>query len=238
VRIGPFTIDSPGDWRLELTAATQRLLGDTIALTNEDWRADSLLAGWTRAHIASHLAFQAQALAKMAHQLRETQEPVAWKSMQPDAVLNLGAQRNALALQEDLDQSSADLMNAFDLLDESHWKNQVQTSQGTLPSQSLLLDRLNEIIVHHVDLVLGFEFTDVQPAVTRALLQWNLFRAMPRFTQIRLRINSDEGFSVAVGAGTKVTVRGSEAQLLAWLTGRKDSSGITGADDLDLGGPV
>ena len=42
--------------------ATQRLLGDTIGMDEDQWRAPSLLPGWTRAHVAVHLARGADAL--------------------------------------------------------------------------------------------------------------------------------------------------------------------------------
>ena len=34
--------------------ATQRLLGDTILVTDDQWRAPSRLPDWTRGHVATH----------------------------------------------------------------------------------------------------------------------------------------------------------------------------------------
>jgi len=129
-------------------------------------------------------------------------------------------------------------MVAFDQMDDAAWATTLRTSQGPIPASALMLDRLNEVVVHHIDLGLGFDFTDIEPTLLRILLQWNLFRAAPRFAQIKLTITTDEGFSAVVGRGTKVTLRGSEANIVGWLTGRKDSSTVLGADDLDLAGPV
>ena len=41
--------------------ATQRLLGATMGLSDDEWQAPSRLAGWTRAHIATHIARNAEA---------------------------------------------------------------------------------------------------------------------------------------------------------------------------------
>ena len=44
--------------------ATQRLLGDTIAISEQAWQEPSRLPGWTRAHVAAHLARNADALVR------------------------------------------------------------------------------------------------------------------------------------------------------------------------------
>jgi len=238
VKIANQTIDCPDDWRFELTAATQRLLGDTIALGNDDWQTLTPLPGWSRAHVATHLAHHGLALAGMATSIAQNHEPVTWRTMQTDADLNAGACRRALELQEALDQSSAALMDAFDAMDDTAWAVPIITSQGSLPASVLIVDRLNQVLIHHVDLNLGFDLTDISPDLTRMLVQWNLFRTTPRYAQIELTIVADEGFSASVGEGKAVTVRGNETNILGWLTGRKDSSAVLGAEELDLAGPL
>ena len=238
VRIDNYVIDSPDDWRLELTAATQRLLGDTITLGDADWQVLTSLPGWTRAHVATHLAFQAEALAAMANQLRVPDAVVAWRTSQSDTDLHVGARRGALQLLEALDVSSATLMRALDALDDEAWARTVTTSQGVLPAVSLVVARLNEVVLHHIDLRLSLDFGDVDPRLARILLQWNLFRCTPRFTQVRLRVITDEGYSATIGKGPTTTVRGAESAVLAWLTGRRDASAVLGAEDLDLNGPL
>jgi len=238
VRIGAHTIDYPDDWRLELTAVTQRLLGDTIALADSDWQELTLLSGWSRAHVATHLAHHGTMLAEMAAEIVSTHETIVWRGSQTDADLNLGARQGAVGLQEALDQSSAGLMAAFDMMDDCAWATSIRSSQGPLPASVLVLDRLNEVVLHHIDLKLGFDFADIDPSLLRTLVQWNLFRTAPRFSQVRLTIITDEGFSAAVGTGATITVRGNESNLLGWLTGRRDSSAVLGAEDLDLAGPV
>jgi len=232
------TIDVPDDWRLELTAVTQRLLGDTIALADDDWQVLTALSGWSRAHVATHLARQADTLAEMARQIATTHHQINWRSTFNDADVNAAVFRKAVALQEDLDRSSAELIQAFDLMDDDAWATTVLTSQGQLPASALVLDRLNEVVIHHVDLRLGFDFADIDPALTRTLLQWNLFRAAPRFSQVELTVVTDEGFTAILGTGAPITVRGNETNIIGWLTGRKDSSAVLGAEGLDLAGPV
>jgi len=238
VRIGNQTIDYPDDWRLELTAATQRLLGDTIGLDDADWQTLSALPGWSRAHVATHLTHHGRAVAAMTRQIAHSHASVLWRTVQTDTDLNAGARRHSLEIQEGLDQSSAALVQAFDSMEESDWEVPVVTSQGSLPASILVLDRLNQLLIHHVDLQLGFDLTDIAPGLTRTLVQWNLFRTTPRFCRVELTIISDEGFQACVGEGRVVTVRGNETNILGWLTGRKDSSAVLGAEELDLAGPL
>ena len=48
-----------------IALATQSLLRDTIDLDEEQWHAPSLLPGWSRAHVATHIARNADALRRV-----------------------------------------------------------------------------------------------------------------------------------------------------------------------------
>ena len=48
-----------------VTTATQQLLGDTISVTDEDWRAQSRLPEWSRGHVATNLARQADGIVRL-----------------------------------------------------------------------------------------------------------------------------------------------------------------------------
>ncbi|MDR2974399.1 MAG: maleylpyruvate isomerase family mycothiol-dependent enzyme [Propionibacteriaceae bacterium] len=238
MRVGNLIIDSPGDWRLEVTTATQRLLGDTIALSDRDWLAPTALPGWSRAHVATHLALHAKALGGMAGRIQATHEPLEWHTSHSDSDLNAGARRPALAIQEDLDQSSTTLMAVLDAMDDTAWETPVHTSQGDLNASFFIPDWLNQLIIHHIDLRLDYDFGGIDPTLVRTLLRWNLFRTAPRFAHVQLHIVSDEGLDLTVGQGRLATIRGNETSILAWITGRRDSSAILGAEGLELAGPV
>ena len=53
-----------------VTTATQRLLGDTISVAEEQWRAPSRLPDLTRGHVATHIARHADALVRLAQWAR------------------------------------------------------------------------------------------------------------------------------------------------------------------------
>ena len=221
VRIGAHS-GFPADRRHEITAATQRLLGDAIALSEDDWHAPTRLPGWSRAHIATHLTRHAQALTALVREITTTHpSSFPWTIEHADEDLNLGAFSGAIALQEALDTSSADLMAAFDEMDDAGWAVPLTTGSGPLPASALVLDRLNEVIIHHVDLDLGFDFTDVDPTVVRSLLDWNLERR-PGLSKVLQNLLNDGHTAEAI---------------LGWLTGRYAPVTVGTTHGLEFSGP-
>jgi maleylpyruvate isomerase len=188
--------------------------------------------------VATHLACHGVALASLVTTVARSRHPQPWAIQPADDCLRTCAGLDAIALQERLDESSAQLMTALDLMDEATWEIELKSNGDKYPAKAIILDRLNEVVVHHVDLHLGFDFADVESSLLRALLVWNLTRALPRLAGVELRVDSDEGFSCRVGTGKVVTVRGTEGNIMAWLTGRKGASSVLGAEELSLWGPV
>src|SRR5690349_12491230 len=100
-----------------LAAATQRLLGDTISVTDDDWRGPSRLPGWSRGHVATHIARQADALGRLVAWARTGERQAMYASdEQRDAEIEAGSGRSGLDLQVDLDTSAGRLAEAFDAL--------------------------------------------------------------------------------------------------------------------------
>ncbi|MDR0849465.1 MAG: maleylpyruvate isomerase family mycothiol-dependent enzyme [Propionibacteriaceae bacterium] len=236
--MGTLAIDDLDDLRLDLTVATQRLLGDTMTLSDEDWFEPTGLPGWMRSHVATHLTQQASATERMVRQLDSPEKCLPWCACGSSASVMHGASRSGLELLEDLDRSAASLMNAFDAMASHAWDHSLLTSQGVLPAKALALVRLNELILHHVDLRVGPTLADIEPRVAEILLAWNLFRAEPRFTQVRLHVSSDSGNEFTIGTGVDTSISGSTTFLLGWITGRMDSTAVLGAEGLNLGAPV
>ncbi|MDR1449113.1 MAG: maleylpyruvate isomerase family mycothiol-dependent enzyme [Propionibacteriaceae bacterium] len=227
--------------RLRSIAATQSLLGDTIALSDGDWQTPSGLPGWARAHVATHLVAHAGQAEDTAIRLLRGQRSITW-TIQPAisaADLEAGSRRPALDLQTALDTSSAHLIELFDRFDADDWSLSLSTPIGPLSAVALFLARLNEVVLHHVDLRLGLSLSAIEPTVVDWLLAWNALRIGPRLGHLSIRLLSDEGFDTVIGTGTRqVEVRGSGPSLLGWLTGRLDSSAVLGAEGVDLGGPA
>jgi len=101
--------------RKRISEATQRLLGDTIRLDDDQWAAPSLLPGWSRAHVATHLARDADALRGVMTAAFAGETRALYQS--PESKFNdleRGAERTGLDLQVDLDTSAGRLETTFD----------------------------------------------------------------------------------------------------------------------------
>jgi len=221
-----------------VTHATQRLLGDTITVSDAAWAAPSRLPGWTRGHVASHLARQADALGRLVQgTMTGRPQPMYASPEQREAEIEDGARRTGLELQLDLDSSAEALTASFDAVAQRDaWEQTVELRGGDQVSVRLLpLARLSELVLHHVDLDVGFPAEDVDQQTAERLLEWSAFRLRQRLDFPRLQLLADSGFRQTVGSsGDEVTVSGTSAALLGWLTGRTGTSSLTGTADIRL----
>ena len=234
---------SPATTQLEtlrglVRTATQRLLGDTILVTDDQWRAPSRLPDWTRGHVATHIARHADAIGRLAQWARTGERQDMYPSPEHRVrEIEAGAGRSGLDLQIDLDTSAGRLSSEFDELDAAGGWDAVVEMRGGLqvPARLLPLPRLLEVVIHHVDLDIGYEITDIDTQTAEWLLEWCAFRLRNRDDFARLQLTSDSGSTVTVGSvGEPIAISGSSANLLGWLMGRTDESAITGGGGLQL----
>lgn len=211
--------------RVRRQEITQALLGETILLTDEQWAQPSLLPGWTRAHIASHLARNADGLTRVVKQLRDG-SPTSLYAADASVWVDIerGSERSALELQVDLDLSANRLHEHFESLLRMPPDRLVSlTPTVTVRLDHLPIVRINELVLHHIDLNLDYTYKDIDPQVAAWLLAYNTARIGRNSTYPAIRLMADSGLSVVIGGpGRPQEARGPDNLLLAWLTGRLD----------------
>ena len=218
--------------RQRIAEATQRLLGDTIRLSDDEWRSPSLLPGWSRAHVATHLARGADAVrclvsAALAGELRALYPSDEAKYN----AIERGSERSGLDLQIDLDTSAGRLSETLDQVDD--WLMPIRLPEGEYPASILTLVCLQELTLHHIDLDCGFSVDDLDLVPARWLLQWLCLLLRDDDTLPSVDIESDSGVTASFGGtGIHRRVTGSDAALWAWLAGRHDGTTLTGAEGL------
>ena len=220
-----------------LGAATARLLGDTIRVADEDWRGPSLLPGWSRGHLATHLARQADSLVQLAEGARTgVQTDLHLSHQQREDEIEAGALRSGLDLQVDLDTSARQLEEAFAAVEQADAWGAVVELRGAVqgPARLLPLARLFEVALHHVDLDVGATVEGLDAATADWLLEWCAFRLRGRDEFPRLELVSETTRLSVGSSGPGRAVRGSSAQLLGWLTGRADGALLEGSGGLHL----
>lgn len=226
---GPVPVADVHVWKTE---ATQRLLGYTIALTEEAWHEPSLLPGWSRAHVATHLARNAEYVRGIIEAaVAGRPQPKHPGREQVRRELEDGADRSGLELQIDLDSTAGALQGTIEAV--TDWTPSVRIDGEFLPLSAVPLMRLHEVFLHQLDLDCGFTPDGIDPAAAAWLLRWTLFRLRDlRIPRIELRTDT---ITDAIGhGGDRLRVRGTDARVWAWLTGRGDPQIVDGADGVRL----
>src|SRR4051794_5444097 len=134
----------------EMAAATDRLLATVDDLTEEAAHAPSALPGWTRAHVLTHLARNADGLGTLAQAARtgEAREMYAGGRAGRDAAIEAGASRALGDLRLDLNDSSERLLEQFADFPAEGLERELETLRGTWFGWELPLMRTREVELH------------------------------------------------------------------------------------------
>jgi maleylpyruvate isomerase len=231
----------PGRLRERIGPATGSLLGTATALSDDQIREPSLLPDWSRGHVLTHLARNADGLRNLlAWAATGVATPQYRSSADRRAAIEAGAGRSAAELAADLEQSAARLDAAAAGLPASAWDAQVRDMLGAAhPAWFVLFRRLTELEVHHVDLGLGYRPADWPRQFVTDMLERVLgdFAERPDVPGCLL-VGTDTGRRLQLAAASRrcrpaaVTVSGPERELLAWLLGRDAGSrlSVTGGE--------
>lgn len=214
--------------------ASQRLLGTTIGITDEEWHQPSALPGWSRAHVATHLAQNAQELRELTLAALDNREPEIPNPAERFHELEHGAESDGLALQISLDTTEGALNDLWDR--PLPWEAVVTHRSREIPLCWLLLSRLQEVCMHHLDLNHGFTTAEISAETGTWLLSWVRESLTSTWSGSPIEFRSSNGIYGLLGTGSGVIgpVSGDEVSLWAWLSGRSDADSVTGAGNLRL----
>lgn len=147
----------------------------------------SLLPNWSVAHVLAHLALNAQAMTRRieaaldGREVEQYQGGAAGRSEQIEA----GAQRPAGELVELVRTTAAQLDELFASLATEAWSLKVRTvAGGQHPVAHLPFRRWREVEMHHVDLGVGFDVSEVSPSLVDLALP-RLLEGLPERTDRR-----------------------------------------------------
>jgi maleylpyruvate isomerase len=216
----------------QLRLATDDLLGDIDGLTDADARALSPLPGWTRGHVLTHLARNAEGSTRLLVWARTGVPSHEYESHQARAAeIDQGAGRPARALIADVRAQADAFFDAADGMPEQCWQRTVtftgghDVAAGRIPSL-----RLGEVHVHHVDLDIGYRPADWPAGFVTGYLDV----ALSGLGGFPVRIEATDTGRVHEAAGAAHVVSGPEYAILAWLIGRSDGSELAHEGDEPL----
>lgn len=217
-----------------ITAATRSLLITAARLDDAACRAPSLLPGWTRGHVLTHVARNADGGTRLLTWARTGVESYEYPSVEARAAeIEDGAGRPAAALVGDVRESARRFADAYTLMSAEAWERTVEWTSGARHPAARASDaRLTEVLVHHVDLDAGFAPRDWPAEFTARSLDRVAASFARRADAPDLLLRAtDTGRDLGEGGHV---VEGTEASLLAWLMGRSPGTDLTGADGITL----
>jgi maleylpyruvate isomerase len=181
--------------------AQQRVEVLVGSLDDHDLRDSSLLPGWSRGHVISHLARHAEANTRVLHAARHGEVISAYPGGQLERAqaIEAGALRPPEDARAELKRTGRSFALACTTFPVSRWS---QGIEGNAPATKVLLSRWRELEVHGVDLDLGLVASDWSADFVDTFLPIELARLSAR----------------APGVGMPADFDQSEA--LAWLLGR------------------
>ncbi len=199
----------------------------------------SLLPGWTRGHVISHLARNADGLVNLLSWAKSgIEHPMYASTADRDADIEEGARRLLQIQQEDLAAASARFFAAARDLPTSSWTATVTARAGAaLPATLIPWLRANELLVHAVDLNCGHTFDDLvelagEHLETVLAFMVSRFAGRSDVPSVTLEIVLPDGTARAIPLGidspTAPRIVGFAAPAIAWLTGRADGVDLTG----------
>ena len=222
----------PRAWIDGATRSHRRLEGEVRALTDDDVRAPSALPGWSRGHVITHIARNAEAIRGMTERAKHGEMgpmyPGGWEER--DRGIGAGASRPVAELLADVESAQAALEATWASVTEDVW----QTGTGyRLSGPATLADfvfiRWREVSIHTVDLASpGVDPLDAWRSLEAEYLdeEWRwttagLAERVPEGTVLVL--SPGDRPARAYGKGPEVVVNHDPVpQALAWLTGRAD----------------
>ena len=222
----------------QLSESTDRLLATADALTDAQAAGPSRLPGWTRGHVLTHLARNADGFRNLLTWAGTGNETPMYPSEEARARgVEEGAARSAAEIAADVQVSAAALAAAARDLPARAWDALVARRGDTFPARQIPSRRLAELEIHHVDLDAGYGLADWPASfVTASLIRVARdFAGRPDAPACLARPDGlDAVYPIGPAApdpAGQVIVSGPPAALLAWLIGRGNGAGlkVTGA---------
>lgn len=207
----------------EMVRCTDRVLASVDAMADEDLRAPSLLPGWTRAHVLTHIARNADGLVNLVRAAGTGED----RPMYPggpearDAAIEAGAARHIGDIRLDLNDSAERLLASFAGFPVEGLGREVAMPRGAAAyGWEIPLLRVREVEIHHVDLDWTYTPDDWSAEfATRTLDQLSPLFRDARECPVGLLVATDvEGRWEVATNGPELA--GPTADLAAWLVGR------------------
>ncbi|MFJ9714192.1 maleylpyruvate isomerase family mycothiol-dependent enzyme [Streptomyces sp. NPDC101234] len=222
----------------QINAATGHLLETAARFTDADVRAPSLLPGWSRGHVLTHVARNADGGRNLLIWARTGRETPEYPSLAArDEQIEAGAGRSATELIADLRSAAVRFAMEYREMPPEAWNQTVRWTRGQERAAARAADsRLCEVLIHHVDLNADYTPAQWPTGFVRDMLSRVVasFSARDGAPAMRLHTTDTEtGYDIGTARLAPI-IHGPQASLLAWLMGRAQGTDLVvdGASEL------
>ncbi|CCH33866.1 maleylpyruvate isomerase family mycothiol-dependent enzyme [Actinosynnema sp. NPDC047251] len=220
----------------EVDRATRVLYQRVAELDLAALRGPSLLPGWSRGHLVTHLARNADALVNLLTWAKTgVEHPMYPSPADRDADIAEGAARLPQLLRADLDAACERFATAARELPPTAWEAEVaHPVNGPFLAHRVPWLRLREVWFHLVDLAVGVGFEDLPEHLLEGFVDGAVGQYADRadVPDVRLEVTLPDGrqrsWELTAATGSTL-VSGSAAAVLGWLTGRQGGAALNGS---------
>lgn len=220
-------------------AAIDRLVASASELSDDQMREPSLLPGWSRGHVLTHVARNGDGLLNLLIWAETGTETPQYPSMEArTADIEAGASRSADELTADIASSAKAFFARAHALPDEAWLAQVRAMRGPAqPAWFVLNRRLFEVEVHHADLGANYGPSNwpdwfVSDELYRVTGDYSQKPASP--AAVLNDSSSGRQYFLRTDDDSAATVSGPGYALLAWLIGRESDGDMS----VDPAGPL
>ncbi|MEV8436848.1 maleylpyruvate isomerase family mycothiol-dependent enzyme [Actinosynnema sp. NPDC051121] len=220
----------------EVERATEALYEVVAGLDLPALRGPSLLPGWSRAHVVTHLARNADALVNLLTWAKTgVEHPMYPSAADRDADIAEGAGRLPQLLRADLDAACQRFAAFARDLPPTAWEAEVaHPRSGPFLAHRVPWLRLREVWFHLVDLDGGVGFEDLPAELLEDFLEDAVgqYADRPDVPSVQVEAVFPDGrqrsWALTADSATSPEVSGAAADVLAWLTGRHSGARLNG----------
>jgi maleylpyruvate isomerase len=220
----------------DVDRATERLLRTAEALDAGAVAEPSLLPGWTRGHVLTHVARNADAYTNLLTWARTGVETPGYATPAARVEgIEAGAGRPLRDQIDDIRAAHERFADAGAAMPAEAWTFHLPSTGQS--ASAVPWARLREVEVHHVDLGAGYAPGDWSDAFALRLLREIVTGFPPEAGPLVLRpFGTEHPLTIGDPAGAPV-VGGPTRSIAAWLAGRGDGADLTVAPDGELPTP-
>lgn len=201
--------------------ATEFFLAQVGKLDEGSVHQPSLLPGWTRGHVITHVARNADGVARLAGWARTGVEDPMYGDRHPrDRDIEEGASRRLEEQEADVREAARRLASAFAALSGEAWSARVRTPHNEVEAAFLPWMRAREVWLHALDLDVGATYQDLPERFATRLLDEVAHDLSDRPGMPALSVTAGKRVLEIPGSGSPIEVAGTPSAVACWLSGR------------------